>query len=662
MGKELLRASVLTIGLAGLAGLLASAGVHAANRIAAPDAPGRVNASTLQADGSYDRFIVTYRKGTPQATSHAAVIQDISAAMGRSGLSRAASAGSATAGVVYLRKLATGADLVRTSHKLRSDEAANLMRQIASDPAVVHVEPDVMMHAIGDYTAQATIAASDFTPNDPNYQAYQWHLRAGDGTAETIGGDTASYANKGGADIARAWDLADGNGVTVAVLDTGITHHPDLDTSLGDAGYDFTSTADVSGRPQDGRAPGGWDLGDWTNEEPWQSECTDALHPPAASSWHGTHVSGTIAELTGNGEGMAGSAYNAKVLPVRVLGHCGGYTSDIADAIEWASGGHVDGVPDNTHPAQVISMSLGGSGICTASDATGSAIADAIGRGTTVVVATGNSNGDAAYYSPASCPGVISVSAVGITGKRAFYSNYGDSVTIAAPGGGIYANDASSGTQAYAGFVWSTANGGASVPEEDNYIYLGMAGTSQATPHVSGTVAMIIGALADAGLPALSPADIKSLLASTARAFPSTPDQPIGAGIVDAYAAVNQAIGGEDNGGGDGDDDAIALSNGVALTGVAGAAGDAKLYKLDVPAGARGLVLRTFGGSGNVSLYVSQGVAPTDSSYDRAAIHAGNNESVILTRPAAGIYYLRVVGVAAFSNVTVQGSYVAPAP
>lgn len=663
MGKELFRVCALS---AGLAGLLASSTLYATGSNVTPASFSRLNASALQSQNNvtYDRFIVTYRPGTSGAGSSTAVVQNVSANLARAGLNRAipASASSGARGAVavsYLRKLATGAHVVRTSRKLSKAEAASLMQQIASDPTVAHVEPDVMMHAISDYRAPKTLAAADFTPDDPYYAEYQWHLRAGDGSAEKVGTDTTSYANMGGADIAKAWDLADGSGVTVAVLDTGITHHPDLDTSLGDAGYDFTSTADVSGRPADGRAAGGWDLGDWTTAEPWLSECVDSEHPAEDSSWHGTHVSGTIAEMTNNGNGMAGSAFGAKVLPVRVLGHCGGYTSDIADAIEWASGGHVDGVPDNANPAQVINMSLGGTGVCTASDVTGKAVADAISRGTTVVVAAGNTNDDAASYSPASCPGVITVAASGITGKRAFYSSYGNIVALAAPGGGVYPNDASSGNQVSAGFVWSTINGGATVPDEADYTYGGMAGTSQATPHVTGTVALVVGALQAADLPALTPGDIKSLLTSTARAFPSTPDQTIGAGIVDAYAAVNKAVGGGDDGGGDG---AATLINGVALTGLSGAAGDTRLYKLDVPAGALGLVLRTFGGSGDVSLYVGNGVVPTADSHDYAAVHTGNNESVVVTHPATSTYYLLVVGAKAFSNVAVQATYTAPKP
>lgn len=661
--KEFFRVCALT---AGLAGLMGSSTLHATGGNLVPTSFSHLNASALlnQNNVAYDRFIVSYRHGTSGADNAVVVIQNVSADLARAGLNHAvpaSAAGLARSGVAvsYLRRLATGAHVVRTSRKLNKTEAMSLMQQIASDPTVAHVEPDVMMRAISDYRAPRALAAADFTPDDPYYVKYQWHLRAGDGSAEKVGSDTTSYANMGGADIAKAWDLTEGSGVTVAVLDTGITHHPDLDTSLGDAGYDFTSTADVSGRPADGRAPGGWDLGDWTTTDPWLSECVDALHPAENSSWHGTHVSGTIAEMTNNGNGMAGTAFGAKVLPVRVLGHCGGYTSDIADAIEWASGGHVDGVPDNANPAQVISMSLGGVGVCTASDVTGMAVADAISRGTTIVVAAGNSDDDAARYSPASCPGVISVAAVGITGKRAFYSNYGNSVALAAPGGGVYPNDADGGDPVNAGFVWSTINGGATVPDEANYTYGGMAGTSQATPHVSGTVALVVGALHAAGLPALTPGDIKSLLTSTARTFPSMPDQTIGTGIVDAYAAVNKAVGGGDDDGGDG---AATLINGVALTGLSGASGDSRLYKLEVPAGAGGLVLRTFGGSGDVSLYVGDGTVPTVDSHDYAAVHSGNNESVVVTHPVAGTYYLLVVGAKAFSNVAVQATYVAPKP
>ncbi|MET0505733.1 MAG: S8 family serine peptidase [Luteibacter sp.] len=626
------------------------------------DAPkASFDVGSLRAPGGYQRFIVTYRDGSSERLSASAATQSVGAALSRVATTTGPARAGKTAVVqaVYGRKLATGADLVRTSRALSRSEADALIRQIAADPAVKHVEPDVMMQKIDD------IRATDVAPvvvDDTNYARYQWHFRPPTGTAEKIGSDTTSYANRGGSNVAEAWNLADGTGVTVAVLDTGITQHPDLDLSLADAGYDFISDGFVSGRATDARAPGGWDTGDWTTEDKYLLANGGCIDPSAGdvqedSSWHGTHVSGTVAELTNNATGMAGIAYKAKVLPVRVLGHCGGYTSDIADAIVWASGGHVDGVPDNTHPAQVINMSLGGGGSCADDAVTSDAIASAISRGTTVVVAAGNSGADAANYSPASCPGALTVASNGIAGKRAYYSNYGAKVALSAPGGGIYANDGTAGSPVQAGFIWSAINSGTHAPTTASYG--GMAGTSQATPHVAGSVALILSATSAAGLSTPTPAQIRALLTSTAKAFPGTPDKPIGSGILDAYAAVNKALGNEPGEPGGGD--AIALANGVALTGQAGAASGALVYRIDVPAGARSLALRSFGGSGDVSLYVKNGAAASATVYDfRSVKPSTNNEAVTVARPAAGTWYVTVVGVKDFANVTVQVSYTAP--
>lgn len=623
--------------------------------IQAADAPRivvpKMTAVAPQSTVNYNRFIVTYRDGTRERSSSDAALQNVNAAVGRARLDRAARSASgqnmAPLKLSHQRKLATGSELVRSSRKLTASEANALMQQIAADPAVAHVEPDVMMHAVRDIAAPATLAPKavmtpqTFTPDDPYYAQYQWHF---------------SNAT-GGANINNAWDLADGSGITVAVIDTGITQHEDIDMSLADAGYDFISDAFVSGRDTDDRVPGGWDQGDWTTTEPYLSECTDANNPPEDSSWHGTHVSGTIAELTNNGIGMAGIAHNAKVLPVRVLGHCGGYTSDIADAIVWASGGHVDGVPDNQNPAQVINMSLGGGGSCSADSVTGQAIAGAIGRGTTVVVAAGNNNTDVSQFTPASCAGVIAVASNGITGKRAFYSNYGSGITVSAPGGGVYPNDGSSGTPTNDGFVWSAINAGATVPTDATYG--GMAGTSQASPHVAGTVALILSATREAGLDTPTPGAIRGLLTSTARPFPVTPDRPVGAGIVNAYAAVNKALG-NDNGGGD--EQAIPLTRGGVLGGQAGGTGATLLYSIDVPAGARGLNIRSFGGTGDATLYVKAGAAPgtLGEAADFTSDKPGNSEAVVVANPQATTYYIRVAAKSAFSNVSVMATYTAP--
>lgn len=616
----------------------------------------------LRAPGGYDRFLVTYRDGTRERLDASAATQAVSAALSRTSALSAQLRAGASNGVAlqarYGRKLATGADLVRTTRKLSAVDAQALVKQIASDPNVRHVEVDAIMQKIDD--VRATDDVVPVVVNDPYYQRYQWHLRPPSGAAEKIGSDTASFANKGGSNVANAWNLADGTGIVVAVLDTGITQHPDIDLSLADAGYDFVTDAFMSGRATDGRVPGGWDTGDWTTEDKYLAVNGGCIDPSKGdqqedSSWHGTHVSGTIAELTNNNLGMAGIAYKAKVLPVRVLGHCGGYTSDIADAIVWASGGHVDGVPDNKNPAQVINLSLGGGGACSTDAVTTDAIASAMSRGTTVVVAAGNEDDDASQYSPASCPGAIAVGSNGIVGKRSYYSNYGSTVAISAPGGAVYANDAASGTQVSAGFVWSAINAGTHEPAGPSYG--GMAGTSQATPHVAGTVALILSATKAAKLASPTPVQIRDLLTSTAHAFPATPDKPIGAGIVDAYAAVNKALGNTPE-----PPKATELKNGVALSGQSAPAGGTLAYSIVVPAGARSLALRTFGGSGDVTIYVKNGGVASASSYDyRSAKPATNSETVTLARPDAGTWYVTVdAGGKPFTNVTVQASFTAP--
>ena len=646
----------------GIKGLLAAAvamafALPAMAADATDPAATRFDVSGLTAGGSYDRFIVSYRDGSTQAMQRGAAVQSVGAAIDRAGLNKAvrtlSGASLQAVAASYQRKLAVGADLIRTSRKLDRAEAAALIAQIAADPAVAYVEPDLMMRAVRDIPASGLLAPDTVTPNDQYYAKYQWHYQTPDGTADGFGNP-----NWGGANVNNAWDLADGAGIVIAVLDTGITQHPDIDTSLGDAGYDFIIDHTTSGRATDGRVPGGWDLGDWTTTEPWLSQCTDANNPPSDSSWHGTHVSSTSgAELTNNGIGMAGIAHGAKVLPLRVLGHCGGRTSDIADAIVWAAGGAVDGVPANLNPAQVINLSLGGGGACTASSTSGQAVAKARSLGAAVVVSAGNSNKDAANYSPASCPGAIAVASTGVTSKRAYYSNYGSVVKIAAPGGGVYANDAISGAQASDGFVWQALNGGKTVPEA-NYKYGGMAGTSQAAPHITGVVALMQGARKAAGLALLSPDEVLDILQSTAMTPKVAPSasQPIGAGIVDAYAAVSKAVAGGEQP----PVQAIALANGVMLSGQAGKSGSSTVYKLVVPAGATGLSLRTLGGSGDVSLYVKRDAVPTTTSYDFKSARPGNNEAVVITRPVAGTYYLTVVGEVAYSGVTVLGNFIAP--
>jgi serine protease len=286
-------------------------------------------------------------------------------------------------------------------------EVAQLQAAWMSIADVVSVEPDVI--------AQITAV-----PNDPEYPS-QWHYFS---PSTPVGGITYY-----GVDAIGAWNQgATGNGAVVAVLDTGITPHPDLGLSqvsgmvtgnklVGQ--YDFVNDATMGG-DGNGRDTNARDEGDYYNG--------------SSSSWHGTHVAGTIAAVTNNGMGVAGIAGDARLLIGRVLGRGGGYGSDISDAIKWAARVPVTGVPLAPVKANVVNLSLGG-GSATCPSYYADAITAATNAGTMVVVAAGNSNMPAEQFTPANCVGAVTVAAVGPTGKRSYYSNYGGVVDIAAPGG-----------------------------------------------------------------------------------------------------------------------------------------------------------------------------------------------------------------------------------
>jgi subtilisin family serine protease len=300
--------------------------------------------------------------------------------------------------------------------------------------------------------------------------------------------------------------------VVVGVIDTGYRPHKDLVGNIL-PGYDMISDTGVS-QDGDGRDSDASDPGDWAPAGVCYSS-----HPGSNSSWHGTHVAGTIAAVTNNGIGVTGVAYKAKVVPIRVLGRCGGYTSDIADAIIWGAGGSVSGVPDNENPAKVLNLSLGGSGRCGYTQQ--NAIDTARTLGATVVVAAGNSNTNASNTTPANCSGVVTVAAVDRSGGKAWYSNYGSVVDVASPGGD---------TRVTANGILSTLNSGSTSPGSDSYAFY--QGTSMATPHVAGAAALLYSVD-----PSITPNEVEATLKNTSRSFPRSCSQ-CGSGIVDAGAAV----------------------------------------------------------------------------------------------------------------------------
>lgn len=582
--------------------VLASLGMASAT--AAPLSVSR-DASTVAAAASAApaRIIVRYKDNTAAAATSAGKSRVLSQAAGRT-----SSAALKAASFQHRRKLAVGADLFTVGGRPSRAELQTLVSALRADPAVEFAEIDEMMRPAA-------------APNDQYFAQYQWHLQA----------------TPGGINAPAAWETSQGEGVIVAVIDTGILPaHPDFEAGALLEGYDFITDIFVSRRPTAERVPGALDYGDWNDDA---NECT-----VSDSSWHGTHVSGTVAEATNNSIGMAGVAPKATILPIRALGRCGGYTSDIADAIVWASGGTVAGMPANPNPAQVINMSLGGGGACSTSGATQLAINGAVSRGTTVVVAAGNSNANAANFSPASCANVINVGANGVTGARASYSNYGALVDIAGPGGG--------GGQANDGYVWQAMSLSDTGPTDGALSYGGMAGTSMAAPHVAGVVALVQSALVANDQDPLTPAAMEQLLKDTARAFPvSIPTStPIGAGIVDPAAALAAVLGGGSDPGEPGDTTATPLTNKVAVTGVSGGE---KLYSFEAVAG-KTLTIMTYGGSGDVSLHVKRGAEPTTTDFDAKSTRGGNSETVRITAPTTGTYYIKLSGTYAGLSVVAR--------
>jgi serine protease len=479
-----------------------------------------------------------------------------------------------------------GADVITVSKALDRHTALALMQKFADRPDVEYIEPDAIMTVV-------------FTPNDTNYNQQF-------GFSSTTAGIRAE----------AAWNVSTGSGIRVAVLDTGSTSHSDLNANTV-GGYDFVSDS-ASARDGNGRDSNPQDQGDWTS-----GECGAA----SGSSWHGTHVAGTVAAVTNNSKGVAGTAFNAKVVPVRVLAKCGGSLSDIADAIIWASGGSVSGVPANANPAEVINMSLGGSGSCGSTYQ--AAIDSAVGRGTTVVVAAGNANSNVSTARPGNCNNVIAVAATTSAGARASFSNYGAGIDVSAPGQAIL----------------STLNSGSTTPSSESYA--SYSGTSMAAPHVAGVVALM------QAVSVRTPAQVEAALKSTAYPLPGACSGGCGAGIVDAFAAIGGSTppppppsGGT-------------LSKGVAKTNLSASTGNSLNYTMVVPAGSTNLSFTMSGGSGDADLYVRSGSAPTDSTYDCRPYLNGNAETCTFAVPTAGTYHVRVKAYSSFSGVSLVGNYTA---
>jgi serine protease len=384
-----------------------------------------------------------------------------------------------------------------------------LVERLRKEKTTVYAQPNYRYHI------------TQSIPNDERF-ADQWHYfpaGAGSGNAP------------GGIGLPAVWEKNRGSDkIVVAVLDTGILKkHPDIAASKNVLrGFDMITDPFVANDGNDDRDDDATDTGDAVAAgECGFGEPTE----PEPSSWHGSHVAGTIGVGgTDNKVGVAGVNWNVQVLPIRVLGKCGGSTVDIADAIRWAAGLDVPGVEQNQHKANVINLSLGGVRPClgAAGDpAMQSAIDDAVKANVTVVVAAGNEAMDASGASPASCNGVITVAASDFRGHFVSrYSNFGKTVEITAPGGDVRRKDRNGKDP---DGVLSIVDGG--------YAYYN--GTSMAAPHVAGVAALLL-----ACNPKLTPAAVLKQMQATAvprSATEGCPPGKCGAGLLNAHLAMPPA-------------------------------------------------------------------------------------------------------------------------
>ncbi|MFF7261808.1 S8 family serine peptidase [Streptomyces sp. NPDC008159] len=584
-GRKLI--SVAAVSVALVAGMTTSVAVAQAPSAKADTAPALAGATEAAPGTVAERLIVGYKSGAAEAKSNKAASADAEAKGKEAGEN-----------LDFQRRLGTGAALVDLGEDLTRTDVADVIAEYRSDPQVAYVVPDRLNKPKAD-------------PNDTEYSK-QWDL----------------FESTAGMRVPGAWDVTTGTGVTVAVIDTGYVAHSDLAANIV-GGYDFIADTAVS-VDGNGRDSNPADPGDWYNA----NECGSGI-PASDSSWHGTHVAGTIAAATNNGKGIAGIAHGAKISPIRVLGKCGGYDSDIIDAITWASGGTVSGVPANTNVAKVINMSLGGDGACTT--ATQSAITAAVNRGTTVVVAAGNENDNVANHSPGNCNNVISVAATNRSGAKASYSNYGSLVDISAPGG-----QTSTGT---ANGILSTLNAGTKTPTSESYDYY--QGTSMATPHIAGLAALLKSANSS-----LTPAQIESAIKANARALPGSCSGGCGAGLADAAKTV-QAVSGGSGGGSTGGttftnttavsipDNGSAIESSISVTGRSGNAPATLQVGVDITHTYRGdLVLDLVAPDG--STYRLKASSSSDSADDVNTTYTVNASSEV----ANGTWKLRVQDVA----------------
>jgi serine protease len=407
------------------------------------------------------------------------------------------------------------AQLLHFERPLSAAEAVRVAARLAADPAVAWVQPN---------TRERRLGGAANPPNDPYFagRKFQWWLQAATGSDANVLVDRL----RGVPDLQTAWLREAGVAATVvAVLDSGITAHPDLAAARILPGYDFVADSayanDGDGRDADPSDPGDWvDAADRTRDPGRFGSCE-----VESSSWHGTVIAGMLGAQTDNGLGAAAINWAARVLPVRVAGKCGAEVADIVEGMRWAAGlaackrsdgagGCLEFAPTNPNPARVVNISFGGSAAC------GSAYQGAIdelraapGGGAVVVAAAGNEH--RGLSRPASCSGAIGVVALNRDGFKTNYSNFGSAAVIATVGGddvdtGSRWNGLADSGLLSIGNPGSTSAANCSAAGANCYFYHW--GTSFSTPVVAGAVSLML-----AANPALTATEVIAGLRASAR-------------------------------------------------------------------------------------------------------------------------------------------------
>ncbi|MEO6078695.1 MAG: S8 family serine peptidase [Steroidobacteraceae bacterium] len=435
---------------------------------------------------SVDRIIVKWRKAeSPVAPASVERVQGLAGRLGQR-LIRGKSIGGSMS-VLQLGDAQQGATLSAT------------LRALRADPDVELAEPDQW------------VKIQAYTPSDPLYAANQWYLQ---------GTEISAIRANAAWDITKGGNSAATSTVVVAVIDTGVRlDHPDLAGKLL-PGFDFVSST-VFSNDHDGWDADPSDPGDSvTSEEAATSAFAARECEVRGSSWHGTRVTGLIAANTDNGLGIAGTGFNIRVVPVRALGKCGGFASEVIAGMYWAAGLSVPppllqstDLTVNANPAQVINMSLGSDDSCSAAYAT--AVSDITAHGVLLVASSGNDG--AAVGSPASCAGALAVAGIRHAGTKVGYSNLGPEIAVAAPAG----NCVNTGLNQPCLFALATTtNSGTLGPVSNVYsdrVFQPTYGTSFSSPLVAGTAGLM-----KAVNPALTPALLIARIKASARAFPTT--------------------------------------------------------------------------------------------------------------------------------------------